>query len=411
MFSLNGDFGKAIFTGGASGNGEMSSRYMSLDTKAALNFFRRISLVKSDLTKNALGLFSFQQAGRNNEINFASFSTPSNLLQSRKNGCAWNPKGHVDMNISSVSLCPIEYNGEQCPDVFWGDCLEKIFGTGNQVRDFFATPEGTTIFGELVSQIYLGLGNSFYDLAWYGQHPLITDADTNGWYTSNDRDWADYIDQQEACGGFMTIVDNLKAQGETNYGVPILATEISSDGTTFIGTATDVFDRVIEAQPYTMKMAAKRSTGRQDLKGVLLVHPKIFNKYKKELQAEWKQIPEMFHFYYSGEFCEKMGCSEKGSVPGVLMYDGYKVVCMDEWENFDTQTGTITYRVMMVTPGVFGMGYDVPQLNQFGGLGMRMVQHLDAPWQGKIYMDTTFKLGMTIIDKDYVVNASKTLTP
>lgn len=411
-FTLTGDFGKTVFSSSVNDNGQVGSRYMSLNTEASLNFFRKISILKSNIVNNSFGLFSFMKAGRNNKVRFANLTTPRHLFSKCKSGCVWNPKGKVKMNVDAISLCCIEYNGEQCPDMFLGDCLEKIMGTGNNMRDIFATEEGRTIFREMVSHIYMGLGNSFYDLVWYGQHPLIEAADSGDWYNAEDDDWDDYKDQQEACGGIMTIIDWFKKDGLTNFNVEIFRSDISADGSAYIGVTTDLFDRVLKAQDPIMKMAAKRgNTAGRGGKAVLLVDPKIFAKYEEDLQAQWNQIPKMFEYYYNGKFCQEVGCDGGVPVDGVLRYKGHLVVCMDEWEDFDTMTGTQTFRCIAVCPGNFGIAYDVDRLDQFGGMGMRMVQHLDAPWQGKMFMDTIFKVGMGLIDEKFIVNASRTLVP
>ena len=49
-----------------------------------------------------------------------SLTTPKHILQSRKNGCTWNSKGSVSVDLTDITLCPVEYMGEQCPDAFWG---------------------------------------------------------------------------------------------------------------------------------------------------------------------------------------------------------------------------------------------------------------------------------------------------
>ena len=66
---------------------------------------------------------------------------------------------------------------------------------------------------KILKQVYIGLGNSFFELAWWGQHPLIDSAETNGWYAVSRRR-EDYLDQQQACAGWMTMIDDLKAKGE-----------------------------------------------------------------------------------------------------------------------------------------------------------------------------------------------------
>lgn len=410
MFTLEGDFGRAIFSTSSNSSGQSGTRYMTLSTEAMLSFFKRISILKSNLVNNSYGLYSFARADRHKKVRFASLSTPKHLLSSRKNGCSWNPKGSVNMNSSEVTLCSVEYNGEQCPDAFYGSCLEQIFGSGNDVRDFFATPEGVALFGQLLELIYAGLGNSLYDLVWYGQHPLITESNANEWYGVDDKEWANYRDQQDACGGLMTMVDWFKKDGLENYNVQIPKADISADGTRYIGSATDLFDTVLAKQNTEMKLASKRSTY-TSLRAVLLVDAKIFKKYEEELTAQWSQIPAMFQYFYNGTFCQEIGCSGSIPVEGVLKYKGHMVVCMDEWTDFDTITGTNTFRVMAVTPGVFGIAYDLESLNQFNGLGLKLTQHLDAPFQGKVFMDTTFNVGTGILDEKFIVNASLTLVP
>ena len=405
-FTLKGDFGEAIFSTGG------NSRYLELNTSAALNFFKKISILKTNITQNSFGLFSFVQAPRDGKARFASLSVPKHLLSKRSNGCVWKSKGNVSMTTTEFDMHPVEYNGEQCPDAFLGDCLEKIMGTGNDIRDMFATNEGRVLFSQVVSLIYQGLGNSFYDLVWYGNHPLITDADTNDWYAVDDAEWADYKDQQTACGGIMTMIDHFKTQGNANYNVDIPVADISADGTTYIGSATSHFDAVLLAQNTEMKMASKRPSldGRMN-KSVILTDARIFAKYELEMQAKFPTLPEMFRYYYNGKFCQAAGCDGVAPVEGVLKYKGHLVVCMDEWQDFNDITGTNTYRTLAVTPGVLGLAYDVPDVKQFDGMGMRITQHLDAPWKGKIFMDTTFKIGPGIIDENYIVNASRTFVP
>lgn len=409
-FTLTGDFGKTIFSSNPDNSGRIASRYMSLDTAASLNFFRKLTILKSNIVTNSFGLFSFQRAGRNQKVRFASLTHPRHLLSKCKTGCVWTPKGNVKMDVSSIDMDCVEYNGEQCPDVFMGDCLQKIFGVGNQMRDMFATAEGRIVFSELINNIYMGLGNSFYDLVWYGQHPLIDQADAADTFTVDDDEWADFKDQQDASGGIMTIVDWFKKDGLPNYNVEIKEEDISDDGTEYIGVATELFDRVLKAQPTQMKMASKRpnSIG-VAMKSVLLVDSKIYAKYEEELQDTWNQIPKMFEYYYNGKFCQEVGCDGGIPVEGVLRYKGHLVVCMDEWDDFSNITGTNTFRVLATCPGNFGVAYDVDQLTQFQGFGMRITQHLDAPWQGKIFMDTMFRLGMGVIDPNFVVNASRTI--
>src|SRR5690606_31205744 len=150
-----------------------------------------------DLTGNYFGLYSYGSVGRAGKIRFARLEGPKHILSSRKNGCTWNPKGKITNDITDMMLCPVEYNGELCPDALWDSCWELILGTGNQVRDITATPEGRALFAEMLRLTYVGLGNSIYDLGWFGQHPAIEDADDNDTYTVSEEEWEDFKDQQD----------------------------------------------------------------------------------------------------------------------------------------------------------------------------------------------------------------------
>lgn len=413
-FTINGDFGQATFATAANDAGGVIGRYLTLNTKAALNFFRGISIVKSNILMNEMGLFTFQQAGRDGEVHFANLSTPKHLLTKRKNGCVWYSKGKIQVSTKSFDLCPIEYNGEQCPDAFYGTCLERILGPGQQKRDLQSTPESRALFAEMVNRIYEGLGNSFYDLVFYGQHPLIAEAANGDWYSVEDEEWDDFVDQQEACGGLMTLVDQFKADGHPQYNVQIFDEELSTDKTQFIGTATDVFDRVLDAQNSAMKLMSKRNNvaqGGRMLRAVILCDERIFRKYEEELSIQWNHMDAQFQYFLNGEYCAAVGCDNSQPMRGVLRYKGHLIVCMDEWSDFDQMLGINTFRVMAVTPGVFALGYDVPGLNQYGGMGLNITQRLDAPFKGKVYMDTTFKMRATIINEDFIVNASRVFTP
>jgi len=415
MFRLEGDFGSAVFSGGVDAQGAVTDRLVSVPTESALNFFRKLAIAKTNVVANSLGLYSFMRAGRNNKVRFSSIGVPKHLLRPRANGCSWNPVGQVKMNTNEIEVHGIEYQGEQCPDVFFGDCLERLYGVGNDVRDVNSTPEAAALFGELLQRIYLGLGNSFYDLAHFGNHPLITDADTNAWYTVNgveEDEWENYKAQQATLGGLLTIVDNLKAEGHSNFDVEISKDDIAADNETYTGSATELFDRVLKAQSVEMKTASKRQdTASGRFKSILLVSPAIFEKYEDELTTKFDTIPQQYAYYLDGRFAQAVGVDNSGVVDGVLKYKGHMVVCMDEWDSFDKITGTKTFRAIAVTPGNFGIAYDVADLQQFNGMGLRLLQRLEAPYQGKVFMDTTFRTGVGLVDKDYIVNASLTLTP
>ena len=92
-------------------------------------------------------------------------------------------------------------------------------------------------------------------------------------------------------------------------------------------------------------------------------------------------------------------------MPDVLNFKGIPVVVWDASTAFDEIVGTSYHRVALVAPGNFGRATDVRNLRQYDGMGLIMVQKLDPPDNGKIYMDTTLRWGAALADKDYTVYA------
>ena len=44
-------------------------------------------------------------------------------------------------------------------------------------------------------------------------------------------------------------------------------------------------------------------------------------------------------------------------------------------------------------------------------MGLKLIQRLEAPYQGKIYLDTTLRAGAAIADTDFVVYGSNLKHP
>jgi hypothetical protein len=340
-----------------------------------------------------------------------SFSTPQHLLSKRKNGCGWNSKGKMTNSIESYTPCSIEMQSEVCPDVFWDGCMEKLLGTGNQKRDLLGTVESSRLIRELLLNVYRGLGNSLYELAWFGNHPLIQTADAAGTYTMSEELWLDYVDQQESCTGFITLIDQLKQDGRENYNITIEDDEVEgADYKGEVGGTDGLFNRMLKKNTPAMRTAAKYGNAVGGIgMGIFVVSPSIFNKFEEEIYEKFPTLPATMQYYYTGEFCKNVGCNSMQPVRGVLNYKGHWVVCEDAWETYDEIVNVHTHRALYLTPGVLGLASDISLESQFTGLGLRMTQKLEPPYMGKIYMDTLLRLGFYILDVDHVINASKVL--
>lgn len=382
-----------------------NERVFEMPTSTMLQIFRDKVLRKDDILANALGIYSFLRLGRDGKARVAKIKAPKSMMQARKNCLTWNPKGKTYSTVNTITGVPVEVMAEQCPDDFWGDCLEYIFGGGNGVRDLLGTPEGRAMMGAVLDQINLSLGDSFYNLASFGLHPLITHANTNTTWDQHSLtfdEWSDYYDQQINVGlkGHLTLIDE---SARDNHNVGILSSEVSADGKDFTGNILTVIQRALDNSTLFMKNIMKRRRG--DLRVVALASPSLYQALDDKRTATYPTIPQE----YTYNVTRRNGDVEP--TDGIINWKGIPYVCMDEWEDFDNTTGTHTHRIVYTVTGNLAVGYDVDGLDQYGGLGLRVNQKLEAPYKGRVFMDTNFKMATGIEDADLLTNISITTKP
>jgi hypothetical protein len=399
MVTLTGDWGTILV------DSDKSSRIINIETETAVTFFKSLILQKARIVDNMLGLYGFVRIKPGQKARFAGLRGPKHVLQPRKNGCVFNPKGRITMFQDSIDTAPIEYDGTLCPDVFWDGCLEALYGPGNQVKDLNATPEGRAILAEVISRLYSSIGNSVYDLVHYAGHPIIADSKASGWYNVSDSEFNDFEDQQSVgFAGIYTVIDALKNQtGLDHFNVDILTSDV--DGEKYVGDPVELFERCLNACPTEMDQLATRNAT-NNIPMIIKVTKGIFNAYKQYLIAEYNAIPESYLLRTTSVD------GRTTTIPNALMYDGHVVVADHDQKLFDTVVGVTTHRCMVLTPGIWAVAHDVENLqNQYSGMGMQIVQKLDPEYKGKFFMTTTFRLGAGIVDPDFMVNASLILTP
>jgi len=377
-----------------------------------LNIFQRMGIIQGDITKNELGLYTQLLVDGEGKAKFMSILPGQHLFRPRLNGCVWSPNGTVRTGLLEIDTCPIEYQGEECPDAFWGTCMEALFAPGNGVRDLFGTPELRAIFTMAVSNQAIGLGNSFHELVHFGLHPLITAADTNGTYLVDDEQWEAYYAQMVGsdarpnnCSGLVTLLDALATQGETGYDLVIPDADIDINNN-YTGDITALFETVINSAKTELRTMAKRGINygaRGKRYPIMLVTSPEYQAYENYLVANFANSPQLTNFHLLGED------GSLNLMPGVLSYKGIPVVEWDESSAFDEIVGTHCHRVALVAPGTFGVASDVRNLKDAfnPGTGLEIVQRLGGGpgFMGKIYMTTTLRWGTALADKDFVVYA------
>lgn len=380
-----------------------NNNYIKVRSGTWLNIFNKAAIIEGDVTNDMLGLYSRLLVDGEGKAKFGTIKTPHHLFRPRQNGCVWTPNGKIRMGLTEFDTCPIEYQGEQCPDAFWNSCFESLFTEGRGVRDL-EMGEIAQITTSAFRQLAIGLGNSFFELWNFANHPDITTADTNGTYLVDDERWEDYYAQQVGgtsrpvnCSGMVTILDELANEGESGYTVDIPNADITAGA--YTGDVVALFNQMVNAAKPELKTIARRGVGMGANRRypVMLVTENIYQAYQDYLITTFPQIPTVLQYFLTGA---SAGVS---TVPGVLNWNGIPVVSWDAITSFDEIVGTTSTKIALVTPGAFGVASDVRNLRQYQGMGLRMVQKLDPPDNGKIYMDTTLRWGAALADKDWVV--------
>ena len=400
MATIEGGFGLTN-----SGN----ARTISVQTETAMQIFDNIAVLETDRFARELGLYGHVVLGRDLKGRFGSFTTPKHLLSNRKNGCTWNPKGGMRMNVEEFPTCPVEFDGEQCPDVFYGTCFERLFGPGNDVRDFSATAEGQEVLAAMLTKIYQGLGNSFFDLYNYANNPMISTANTEGFYGVSVEEWEDYVDQMLSgeCGGIITQLDELAAAGEAYYDMSIPLADVDVAAKKYTGNIIELLEDLKDQASAELQSAMDTGVMINGVNRmpIILLTPNLFRAYKAWITAQ-SGTNELAYRYT----LERTDGTTMTSA-NMLMYDGMPVIRWDAPARFDAITGSLTFRAAIAMPGVFGILHDVSDLMQFEGMGLLIEQSTRLADKGKVFMTTNFRWGAGIANKDFVSHVSLVLHP
>jgi hypothetical protein len=347
-------------------------------------------------------LYTLRSMGNTGTISFMNFIAPKHVFQPRLNACSWNPKGRFKTNQTKLDLHPVEVNMSQCPDAFYGGPWERIFGVGNKIADLQGTPEGQALLNELLRLVYAGIGNDIHNMVDSGDHPLITISDDNGYYPIEADEWADYTNQMlDSVVGFNTMIDGLKDQGLDHYNVDMSAYCNATTGN-FTGDIFDFLNALIAGRTSEFKIAENQRGG--SVKGIIQLDENTWQALQDQFLDRYTTIPAQFALFVDG-------VSGQLDISKYLKFKGYAVMPQTSWTEFDAINGVRTRRAVLSYPKVFGIGYDVPNLNEYGGVSLRVEQSPLMRDKGRIDMFGALKLGAVIIDTNFVVNASKVYLP
>ncbi len=421
MVNVQGDMPGIRYGRTVNGAGVATGSMLVIEPKEAVNFLQRLSITYGALTANSMGLISYGTIGTNRKVKFAQLTnaTPHMIRPRGNKGCIWEPVGNIGMRVDEFPLMPIKYQGQMCPDNFWGTCLESLMGVGNQIEDILGSETGRKLVAELIASIYESLGDSIWNLAWFAEHPLITAADTANSFTVDLDEWTNFKAQQigVGLGGWMTLVDANKASNKPHYNIQIKNSDVTTGGefTGNVSRGGGLFERLVNGASKKLRLFNSRTvTGRVGGAAIgrtaILVTRAIFEQYERELALDFPTIPAQYYYFLTQNFINQNGLTDyldrTNPANGVLVWKGHLIMMQESWDFFYEMLGYDAHIAMMAAPGVFGLAYDVPSLAQYEGLGMVIEQKKEAPDLGKIYMHTNLEMGMGIVNDELIAYAS-----
>lgn len=383
---------------------ERATRTFGMPTQAFLNIFERLVIKDGDLNADTLGLYSKMSVGRDLKARFGYLTTPRHVLSNRKNGCVWTPKGSLRLKTDTVETYPFEVNMEQCPSSLWGDCFEMLFGPGNDVRDMLSTPEGRQLYEQFLRNVFIGVGNSVHMLLNFSNHSAITIADASNFYKVNAEEWSDFLDQMTSTelGGIVALLDKLADEGEPGFDVPI-PDAFDANGK-FTGDIIALLEALKAKAKGSMRALIRSEFRPGQPRPIILLSDALFDAYQNHIIEHFAATSEAYRYRLLGQDGQVI------TAMNILSYMGLPVARWEASAQFDEIVGTTSHRAAIVAPGAFAIAFSGDISQQYDGMNMRIVQRLDPPFQGKIYLDTTFRLGAAV-EPELVVYGSLIKAP
>lgn len=387
----------------------VGNNVISFNPETSINMMRDMAILRPDLGANVLGLHSYVPVGRDGKARWGKFSGSQHTLKSRTNNCTWDPKGRMRFDLKQLTACDKEYQNELCPGTLWDTCWEKLLGTGMDKQDFNATPEGAAFLRMAIEEMYRTIGNDYYDVVYFSNHPNIESSLENDYWLAvqtDPKEWDDYIDQQldSDCSGILTTAEMIKlTEGWSHFNVEIKPEDVN--GEEYTGDMIALLNKTLRARTAKFKAWKLRPQDPMLARPTFNVTPGMFDRLLEQLTQMYGNIQEGWFLRTEGELGVGM------PMTGIIKWRGYYVISREDWTTMDAVTGITSHIIMLQAPGVLGIAGDVSPLGQYQGMGLVVNQRLLAPDRGKTYFETMFKVSGTILDTDFVVYGSLYLSP
>ena len=264
---------------------------------------------------------------------FLHLVDPKYNLQPKTNCDTWNPTGGFTMRPEEIVVSDWELNMQQCKDEFDEGCLRNLRPDGGQNPINSTTPALNALEAAMLMSIRRQLGNDIFRVAHFGRKD-IADLISDGSITLTSLT----PEERVRFTAMMGVADGWWAELEARTLTSIQSARVayvdSNDGT-YVGNATvpanapDFLKQLASSSDPVLRMW-KYQNPSATARPKYLVQSGIFNAYKSYLQG--LGVESSFTLVVNGE-----------TIPGVLVYDGYLVIEMPEWDMYDIETGNYNF--------------------------------------------------------------------
>lgn len=335
-----------------------------------------------------------------NKVKMVHLEEDADFLQAKSNCNTWNPNVSFQSNPHEFTLTDYEVNGEQCTDEFDKGVARLVLDSGQRSLIFGNTPELNAVEQAMIIMIQRGLTNNLFQNVWFSDPAFNTVSDN--WGTA---DLGHLSPEQRAKltttlglqnGLWDEIVDYVTADQ-----VAYVDTNDGTSGGNMLTPAnvTTLFEEMLLQADLTLRQWGNSITD-QSQKPMFLVQPGLFRAYKRYLQSLGQE--PAYQLLINGT-----------AVPNVLMWDGYMVVAMPEWDMFDHKTGRMHattrrsrhQRAILTVPRNFTIGVNMENVSGFPGSGLLVQQSTDIIYKGKKWMYYSFGMGASFAHEKLLVAA------
>lgn len=375
---------------------------LDLPVQEAQKLYLEAAIVADNPLQNNLGLFTVEMG--KDKFKMLQMRMHDNNLQP-KSGCdTWNPTVRAGLSADTISVTDYEMNGEYCGDEFDAGCarlMRQPLGEGaaasglNEFDNAMVTMLRRSLQNDIHSVVWFSdtAIRSKVDVAFYGENPYSRDPIQKErmltMLEQQDGVWAE-IEARTMSSNPMAKI----AYVDTNNGV-------QAGNATRAENITDFLDDMITAATPQLRSWNYQNESNTFDRPAFFLQDGLYRAYKKYLRS--RDLEASHKFMIEGEV-----------VRDVLMYDGYAVMRIPEWEQHDAKMGRVTLtgnnagysskqRALFTTLGNLSIVANMNSIESQPGSGLIIQASPLLKDKGKTWMYADYGLGMGVAQPDLVV--------